>query len=52
MITILNIAGAMTYLDAEGRQIGYEDVFSKIEMCREHYTRVGLGRSFVDQLVR
>jgi quercetin dioxygenase-like cupin family protein len=52
MITFFNIAGAMIYLDADGRQIGYEDVFSKIEMCREHYTRVGLGKDFVDQFVR
>ena len=52
MITFFNIAGAMIYLDAEGRQTGYEDVFTKIEMCREHYTRSGLGEDFVDQFVR
>ena len=36
MITFFNIAGAMIYLDAQGRQTGYEDVFTKIDMCRAH----------------
>ncbi len=52
MITFFNIGGAMIYLDADGRQIGYEDVWSKIEMCRRHYSEVGLGADFVDQFVR
>jgi quercetin dioxygenase-like cupin family protein len=52
MITFFNIAGAMIYLDASGRQTGYEDVFSKIEMCRAHYTATGLGAGFVDQFIR
>jgi hypothetical protein len=30
----------------------YEDVFTKIEMCRRHYTEVGLGAGYVDQFVR
>jgi len=52
MITFFNIAGAMVYVDAEGRQAGYEDVFSKIDMCRRHYEAVGLGGGYVDQFVR
>jgi len=52
MITFFNISGAMIYLDAAGLQIGYEDVFSKIEMCRAHYQRTGLGADYVDQFVR
>ncbi|HVO90404.1 MAG TPA: 2,4'-dihydroxyacetophenone dioxygenase family protein [Casimicrobiaceae bacterium] len=52
MITFFNIAGAMIYLDERGTQVGYEDVWSKIEMCRAHYARVGLGASYVDQFVR
>jgi 2,4'-dihydroxyacetophenone dioxygenase len=52
MITFFNIAGAMIYLDESGRQTGYEDVFSKIEMCRAHYAAAGLGASFVDQFIR
>jgi len=52
MITFFNISGAMIYLDNEGRQVGYEDVFSKIEMCRAHYGAMGLGPDYVDQFVR
>jgi 2,4'-dihydroxyacetophenone dioxygenase len=52
MITFFNISGAMIYLDAAGQQTGYEDVFTKIEMCRTHYGGVGLGADYVDQFIR
>ncbi len=52
MITFFNISGAQVYLDEQGRQVGYEDVFSKIEMCRKHYIEVGLGADYVDQFIR
>ncbi len=52
MIRFFNISGAMIYLDAEGRQIGFEDVFTKLEMCRAHYAAFGLGADYVDQFVR
>jgi 2,4'-dihydroxyacetophenone dioxygenase len=52
MITFFNIAGAMIYLDAAGRQTDYEDVFTKIEKCRAHYATVGLGDDYVDRFVR
>ena len=46
MITFFNISGAMIYLDEAGRQIGYEDVWTKIEMCRAHYAAYGLGAGY------
>ncbi len=52
MITFFNIHGAMVYVDEHGKHTGYEDVFTKIEMCRKHYTEVGLGAGYVDQFVR
>lgn len=52
MITFFNIAGAMVYVDEAGQTTGYEDVFTKIEMCRRHYTEVGLGADYVEQFVR
>ena len=52
MITFFNISGAMIYLDDAGKQTGYEDVFTKLEMCRAHYEAVGLGASYVEQFVR
>ncbi|HJS33021.1 MAG TPA: 2,4'-dihydroxyacetophenone dioxygenase family protein [Alphaproteobacteria bacterium] len=52
MITFFNIAGAMIYVDEEGRAVSYEDVFTKIEMCRAHYRRNGLGDRYLDQFIR
>jgi hypothetical protein len=52
MITFFNISGAMIYVDDEGRQTGYEDVLTKIDMCRRHYRDAGLGAAYVDQFIR
>ena len=52
MITFFNIGGAMIYLDEAGHQTGYEDVFTKIEMCRKHYAEVGLGEGYVARHIR
>lgn len=52
MITFFNIHGAMVYVDEQGVATGYEDVFTKIAMCRRHYEACGLGAGFVDQYVR
>ena len=42
----------MVYLDENNKHVGYEDVFTKIDMCRAHYEASGLGRDYVDQFVR
>jgi 2,4'-dihydroxyacetophenone dioxygenase len=42
----------MIYVDAAGRQTGYEDVFTKIAMCRAHYRDAGLGADYVDAFIR
>ena len=52
MITFFNIHGAMVYVDDAGNTTGYEDVFTKITMCRQHYEAVGLGGGYVDQFIR
>lgn len=52
MITFFNISGAMIYVDEAGQTVGYEDVHTKIEMCRNHYTKVGLGADYVNQFIR
>jgi NAD(P)-dependent dehydrogenase (short-subunit alcohol dehydrogenase family) len=38
--------------DEKGGTVGYEDVFTKIELCRKHYGDVGLGADYVNQFVR
>jgi len=52
MITFFNIHGAMIYLDEQGQHTGYEDVFTKLAMCRRHYEACGLGADCVQQFVR
>ncbi len=52
MITLFHITGAMIYVDEQGAVTAYEDVFTKIEMCRKHYIACGLGVEFVDQFIR
>jgi len=52
MITLFQVNGAMIYVDPDGKTLGYEDVFTKIDMCRRHYEAVGLGAGYVDQFIR
>ena len=42
----------MLYVDPMGNTLGYEDVFTKIDMCRKHYEEVGLGADYADQFIR
>ncbi|MDR5761438.1 MULTISPECIES: 2,4'-dihydroxyacetophenone dioxygenase family protein [unclassified Caballeronia] len=52
MITLFHATGGYVYLDEKGKAIGYEDVFTKIESCRAHYERIGLGADYVNRFVR
>jgi len=52
MITFFNIHGTMVYVDEAGQVTGYEDVFTKVAMCRRHYEENGFGGAYVDQFVR
>lgn len=52
MVTLFQVNGAMIYVDPDGGVLGYEDVFTKIDLCRRHYTEAGLGERFVDQFIR
>jgi 2,4'-dihydroxyacetophenone dioxygenase len=52
MITLFQVNGIMLYVDPDGNAVGYEDVFTKIEMCRKHYAAIGLGADYVDCFIR
>ncbi len=52
MITFFNSQGCMYYGDDANKHVGFEDVFTKIDMCRKHYEEVGLGADYVDQFIR
>ena len=42
----------MYYVDEAGRNTGFEDVFTKIDMCKKHYEKVGLGADYIEQFIR
>jgi hypothetical protein len=42
----------MIYVDPDGGVLGYEDVFTKIDMCRKHYSEMGFGEGFVEGFIR
>jgi 2,4'-dihydroxyacetophenone dioxygenase len=52
MITWFMVNGAMLYVDDDGKLTGYADVFQRIDMCREHYIKVGLGADYINQFIR
>jgi 2,4'-dihydroxyacetophenone dioxygenase len=52
MITLFQVNGIMLYVDPDGNALGYEDVFTKIAMCRRHYEACGLGADYVDRFIR
>lgn len=52
MITFFHISGALIYFDENDRPCGYDDVHTKIEMCRRHFAETGLGPDYVEQFIR
>src|SRR3712207_6400263 len=52
MITLFQVNGAMIYVDPDGAVQGYEDVFTKIDLCRRHFSDVGLGADYVERFIR
>lgn len=52
MLTLFHVSGALIYVNEQGVATHYDDVHTKIEMCRRHFTQVGLGADFVRQFIR
>ena len=52
MITFFHVSGMMYYVDPWGNGVGFDDVFTKIEMCRKHFENVGLGADYVQNFLR
>lgn len=52
MITLFHVCGALIYCDESLAPCGYDDVHTKIEMCRRHFTQCDLGADFVNRFIR
>lgn len=46
------VRGPLIWLDENGESVGHFDVFDYIELCRNHYEKVGLGADLIDKLIR
>ena len=36
----------------QGAMLGYAGVFSRIDLCRGHYEKAGLGADYTDRFIR
>ena len=52
MITLFHVFGALVYYDEDDNPVGHDDVHTKIEMCRAHFEKTGLGSDYVKQFIR
>lgn len=52
MITWFHVSGSYVYLDSAGKVTSFEDVFTKIDLIREHDQKMGWGDSRIDRLSR
>ena len=52
MITLFHVNGALIYMDDDNNTVGFDNVHTKIELCRKHFEEVGLGPDYVEQFIR
>ena len=52
MITLFHVQGTLIYKDEEGNTVGYDDVHTKLDLCRKHFEKVGLGADYTEQFIR
>lgn len=52
MVTLFHVTGSLVYVDPQGQALGYEDVFTKLELARRHYESIGLGADYYKRFVR
>ena len=52
MITLFHVQGILIYKDEDNNTVGYDDVHTKLELCRNHFEKVGLGADYAEQFIR
>lgn len=52
MVTFFVTRGSLIYTDADGQQVGYEDVFTRLAQARAHYERIGRDPAELEPLIR
>ena len=46
------VKGPLIWLDEKGETVDFFDVHHYIDICKEHYEKVGLGADYIDTLLR
>ena len=46
------VKGPLIWLDEKGDAVDFFDVHQYIDICKEHYEKVGLGADYIDTLLR
>lgn len=52
MMTLFHVTGSLLYCDNDDKVIGYDDVFTKLELTKKHYQKIGLSEDYIQQLIR
>jgi len=52
MTTFFVTRGSLVYTDAAGKQVGYEDVFTRLALCRAHFAAAGFDAGVIDGMIR
>jgi len=52
MTVLFHNYGPLMHVNDDGETTGYVDVFTRLEDCKAHYRKVGLGDSYVEKLIR
>ena len=52
MITLFTVYGSLMYVDPYGQATGYDDVFTRIEKYKTHFSSQALGEHFIEQFIR
>ena len=52
MTVLFHNFGPLMNVDETGQVTGFVDVFKRIEVCKQHYQAVGLGKERIERLIR
>jgi 2,4'-dihydroxyacetophenone dioxygenase len=45
-----NVTGPLIWLDSSGEAVGTFDVFDDIDLCKEHFGKIGIGADYAQTL--
>jgi hypothetical protein len=51
VISYLLVNGVMYYVDSHDKDLGYEDFYTKTDMCRAHFEKVSPGTGDVKKFI-